>query len=194
MSMSLAKARGDYVGDHLAGYRRGMDQGDPGLFGFLGSVAKRAAGAAVGFATGGVGGAIAGAGLSRTQRAELPRSAMPGSGAGLFQPTPGDMGMFGPMVRTPGITGAVQRFLPGGETGMMPAGAAPTGYHYNKTGYFLRSGVWIPPMSKLVKNRRRNPGNMRATARGMARVVASKKAMGMLSRITIRKPPCGCKK
>ena len=76
-----------------------------------------------------------------------------------------------------------------GEVGQegVPPGASMSGYHWNKTGYFLRDGTFIPPMSKLVKNRRRNALNPRALSRSLARITSAKRASKALGRITIRK-------
>ena len=69
-----------------------------------------------------------------------------------------------------------------------PNGKAPGGYHYNKTSYYTKSEGWIEEGTKLVKNRRRNPGNTRAASRAMSRLTSAKSHMKMLNRVTIRKP------
>jgi hypothetical protein len=69
-------------------------------------------------------------------------------------------------------------------------GPAMSGYHYNKADYFLRDGTFVPKGSKLVKNRRRNPANSKATNRAISRVAGAKKHAQTLSRITIRKASC----
>jgi len=87
-----------------------------------------------------------------------------------------------PVIKTPGITGAVQRFLPGGATGyQIPVGAVAGmgGYHTNKTGYWTKGG-YVPPGSKLVKNRRMNPGNARALRRSIRR---EKAFVGLAKRV-----------
>ena len=76
------------------------------------------------------------------------------------------------MTRVPGIRGAVQRLLPGGATGFetLPAAAGslpPVGFHLNKTSYFLQSGEFVEAGTRFVRNRRRNPGNMRAADRAI---------------------------
>jgi len=101
------------------------------------------------------------------------------------------------VTRTPGIRGAVQRFLPGGATGFEVAGGGgggvlpPRGFHLNKTGYFLTSaaefGTFVEPFSRFVRNRRRNPGNMRAADRAISRIESAKRMAKRLSRITVRK-------
>jgi hypothetical protein len=74
-----------------------------------------------------------------------------------------------------------------GELQAPPQAAGSVGgYHLNKTGYFLKSGEWIPPLSRWVKNRRRNPGNMRALSRSLGRIKSAKRMTKALSAITIR--------
>jgi len=102
----------------------------------------------------------------------------------------------------PGIIPAIQRFFPEGETGlgiMAPQnGAVPAammagkpsgvaGYHWNKSGYFLKSGEYVAPGTKMVKNRRRNPANPRATSNAITRIKGAKRYAKSLSAISIRK-------
>ena len=180
-------------------------QGDPGIFGFLGGVAKRVTGAVsrlgipgisagAGFVSGALGG-ILGRKTAKTRQA-----AQTGLGAGLLPFTGGTTGMGMPVRRflpggaqvpVPGFRGAIERFLPGGRTGMMPVqnGGGPPGpgYHINKSDYFLKDGTFIPKGSMWVKNRRRNPLNPRALSRAMSRLTSAKNAAKALGRITIRK-------
>lgn len=183
---------------------RYANRGDPGLFGGI-------VGAAKGFITGGIGGAVSGG-----------VRGLRGTGPGIMATPPGIMptispitSRFGPcppgqrrtsggncvtdrsvpVVPTPGVRGAVQRALPGGATGyevMMPGSVS--GYHLNKTDYFLRDGTFVPAGTKLVKNRRRNPLNPRAASRAISRLESAKKAASRMNAITIRKTGCGCKK
>lgn len=137
-------------------------RGDPGLFGFLGNIAKKA----LPF--------IPGVGPVASTALDL------FGGGGRPQQVP-----------RPGPVGAVQRFLPGGRTGMMdaPAGtriACPSGHHPNKSDYTLLDGSFIAKGSRCVKNRRRNPLNPRAASRAIARIASAKKATAMLGRVTIR--------
>jgi len=96
-------------------------------------------------------------------------------------------------VPAPGIIAATQRFFPGGETGMMdPAMQAGkpcpvAGYHWNKSGYFLLTGEYVSPGTKMVKNRRRNPANPRATSNAISRIKGAKRYAKSLSSISIRK-------
>lgn len=48
-------------------------------------------------------------------------------------------------------------------------GGCPSGYHLNKSGYFLKSGQYVPPGTACVKNRRMNPANPKALRRGLRR-------------------------
>lgn len=75
---------------------------------------------------------------------------------------------------------------------------APSGYHWNKTGYFVKGTPaspppyrgqgpqYIAPGTVLVKNRRRNPANMRAADRSIGRIKAAKRLTKSLGRVTIR--------
>jgi len=176
-------------------------QGDPGLFGFVGRAARKLGGAALRFIPGGgiaqtaigIGAGFLGGRVTpsaptqfqvpgrfggRTQRA----FARPGTG--FAPPTQ--------VTRTPGFAGALQRFLPGGKTGFEVAapgvapGIAPTGFHLNRTSYFLQTGEFVEKGSRFVRNRRRNPGNMRAADRAISRIESAKRMARRLSRITVR--------
>ncbi len=97
-----------------------------------------------------------------------------------------------PQLPVPGPVGFLQRGFAGGATGYMPdpsqqIGPAMQGYHWNKAGYFLMSGEYVAPGTKLVKNRKRNPGNMRALSRSMGRIKSAKKMAAVLGTISIRK-------
>lgn len=68
---------------------------------------------------------------------------------------------------------------------------APHGYHWNRSGYYLKSeGRWIEPGTRLVKDRKMNPLNPRAASGAMHRLGRAKKAASMLNRVTIRKKSC----
>ena len=105
---------------------------------------------------------------------------------------PTGMGITNGQMPAPGIGSALQRFFPGGQTGLM---AAPTGamngtaggYHLNKSDYFLKSGEYVAAETRWVKNRKRNPANARATSRAISRVVGAKRYAKSLSRISVRK-------
>lgn len=148
-----------------------VQSGDPGLFGSL-------LGAAKGFVTGGPVGAVSGAvsgwrGGSRPAASQLQMPQMPG-----VRPVPG-------------FRGGMQRLIPGGATGYEPTGQPPKGMRLNKTGYFLKDGTYVPPGTKYVKIRRRNPLNPKALSRAISRIESGKNAASKLSRITIRKKKCG---
>ena len=73
----------------------------------------------------------------------------------------------GPAGPTPGVSGALERFLPGGQSGYVcPTGG---GGHVNKTDYWLKDGTYVPAGSRIVKNRRMNPGNASALRRSIRR-------------------------
>jgi len=176
-------------------------QGDPGLFGFIGRQARRLGGAALGVIPGG--GAVRtalgiGAGfLGGRVTPSAPRQfAVPGRFAGTQQAfaRPGT-GFRAPtaVTRVPGFAGALQRLLPGGKTGFetvaapgVAPGIAPTGFHLNRTSYFLQDGTFVEKGSRFVRNRRRNPGNMRAADRAISRIESAKRMARRLSRITVR--------
>jgi len=64
------------------------------------------------------------------------------------------------------------------------------GFHWNKSGYFLKSGEYVPPGTKAVRNRRRNPANPRATSNAIMRITGAKRYAKSLGRISIRKKKC----
>lgn len=146
-------------------------QGDPGFFGSL-------LGGIGGFLTGGPVGAISGAVAGWKGKPK------PAPATGLMAPPQSMPGV--PAIPTPGISGAVQRILPGGQSGYQSA-APMRGYRLNKSGYFLKSGEYVAPGTKYVKIRRRNPLNPRAASRAISRLESAKKATKRLSRVTIRK-------
>jgi len=137
--------------------------GDPGLFGDIFSGVGR-------FIKGGVRG-ITGS--------IPPTVAGPGSVPSFFNPENG-------AVRTPGMRGMAERFFPGGASGY-ECPADLSGYHLNKSDYFLMSGEFVPAGSRYVKNRKRNPANARATSRAISRISGAKRYAKSLSRISIRK-------
>ena len=184
-------------------------QGDPGLLGFLGKAARglgslaaktlipapfRLGASAV---LGGIRSTVSpGGGFQVPGRVQ---SFVPQAGAQRIQQRigPARPGVGTAVTRVPGFKGALQRLLPGGATGFetVAAGGAgmlpPRGFHLNKTGYFLTSaaefGTFVEPFSRFVRNRRRNPGNMRAADRAISRIESAKRMAKRLSRITVRK-------
>lgn len=192
MSASLKAAR---MGGR--GYRPGarVVQGDPGLFGAIGGALKGGIGAIFRGGnpiTGAIGGAVSGWKGGGGSGGGPVMQSRPGT-----QPVPlpalpqvGSM----PVIPTPGVAGLAQRLVPGGRTGFevaMPApamnGGRPAGYHLNKTGYWLRDGTYVPPQSRWVKNRRRNPLNPRALRRAVARIDAGKVWQGKMREISTGK-------
>jgi len=184
-------------------------QGDPGLLGFLGRAAKSVGGSLARSLVPSPLREAASRGLalirptvSQAQSGfQVPgrvSSSVPLAGARRLQGFgPARPGTGTPVTRVPGIRGGLQRLLPGGATGFetVAAGGAgtlpPRGFHLNKTGYFLTSaaefGTFVEPFSRFVRNRRRNPGNMRAADRAISRIESAKRMAKRLSRITVRK-------
>jgi len=98
------------------------------------------------------------------------------------------------VVRSPGFRGAVERFLPGGRTGLEVVGggevgtslACPSGFHPNKSDYYTQEG-FVPEGTRCVKNRTRNFMNPRAINAAVTRISGAKRGQEVLKRITIRK-------
>ena len=197
MSMANKLAKAGVMGN---GY-----MGDPGIFGDIWKGIKSVGRVATGV-VGGLGIPIV-SGVARTAGGILfgPApgtttypSAPPGRMPGGVMAMPGGIQLYqgqqGPTpYATPGIAGRAQRYFPGGATGYQapaPGQGGPQsmgGYHLNKTGYFLRDGTFIEPFSRWVKNRRRNPGNMKALSRSLGRIKSAKRMTKALGAITIRK-------
>lgn len=178
MSMAIKVARMQSQGSGFV--RPGV--GDPGLFGFLGKAVK------------GISGLIPGpiGDISRkifgTQPVLRAQPAVVPSTTTFFQQATQQAGP-----PKPGVRAAVERFVPGGETGRFePNGgmmlACPTGHHPNKSDYFLKDGSFVQKGTRCVKNRRRNPLNARAADRAISRIESAKRATKRLGRVTIRKP------
>ncbi|GMR14263.1 MAG: hypothetical protein BMS9Abin29_2508 [Gemmatimonadota bacterium] len=170
MSLAVKVARAGSQGGIGAGRR--VTSGDPGLLGFL----KGAARTAVGFATGGPGGALTAFQQSiRPGRPAAPRGAIP------FGPT-------GTFAQPSAPIRAAQRFVPGGKTGEeMVKLACPKGYRPNKSDYFLTDGTFVAAGSKCVKYRRRNPMNARALSNAITRINGGKRFQNTLSEISTGK-------
>ena len=207
MSVSIKVAKqGQMMGVGVmpgAGSQRAIPQGggymgDPGFFGTLwggikGAVGGLVTGGPLGMVGGAIGGALGerGSVLTATPRLPAPMT-LPGQiSAPTFFPTPPQQNG---RIKSPGVVGAGQRAWPGGETGYEEGAeayragkASSMGYHWNKSGYFLKSGQWIAKGTKEVRNRRRNPLNPRALDRSISRITSAKRASKKLSRITVRK-------
>jgi len=91
----------------------------------------------------------------------------------------------------PGIVGPMPgpQVMNGEGVAAMQAGkpCPVSGYHWNKSGYFLKSGQYVAAGTKMVKNRRRNPANPRATSNAITRITGAKRYAATLGRISIRK-------
>lgn len=165
----------------------GMYRGDPGFFGDLWGGIK---GAATGLVTGGPLGAIGGAigGFTGASRDPAPPTLPP-----MLNPrgpvTGGRIGGLLPGGAKPYV--GLDYGSGGGDPAMRAGKASGTpGYHWNKSGYFLKSGQWVAPGTKEVKNRRMNPLNPRAVKSSMRRIGRAKTAAKDLSRVTIRAKKC----
>lgn len=150
---------------YLSSYRH---QGDPGVFGFLG---RTFGGAVKGFVGGGPLGAVKGAAQGALARGGSKYGGgrkIPAYSPKTFTKSP-QQG-----TPTPGFIGQMQRWIPGGATGFE---AIPKGMKLNKTGYFVQNqpgnpaagGTWVPPKSRAVSIRYRNPANSRALRRSLSR-------------------------
>ncbi len=164
--------------------KRSKFRGDPGLFSTLGGLAAKG----IGFAQQmGVlpGGGPGGGPMIQPPRIGMdinpPMFGMPGTGLTATLPGGLELGMgIGEIPEAVGL-------LTPGPNGAGQGNVAPGGWHWNKAGYFLKSGQFVPKGTKLVKNRRRNPLNPRALDRAMWRITSAKGAASKLGRITIRK-------
>lgn len=133
--------------------------GDPGLFSSIGSFLKGGVRTGVGFLTGGVGGAIAASGVLGRPSPQQPRAiASPGPQVGSLVPPTLPM-----IVRPQGIAVGPQAPMGGMQ------GVPPRGYHLNKSGYFLKSGEYVAPQSRYVRNRTRNFANGKALNKAIGR-------------------------
>jgi len=155
-----------------------------GLFGQIGGLFKR------GLTS--VGRKIVGALTGATQGPRTPGGVPFPGGGGIVQQVPRGGFQVPPelVVPVPGIGGAIQRFLPGGQTGLQVQTSgvgSPKGFHLNKSSYFLKNGTFIEKGTVFVKNRRRNPLNPRALRNAIGRVDAGKIWQGKLAEISTGK-------
>lgn len=170
--MSLAIKSAVIAGRGGIGRGRAVQGG--GIFSAIGSVVKKVANVGAQLLPGPVGA------VARTAISTLGGQARPSMGApavipGLgLVPPPGGGGV--PTgARVPGVGAAVARILPGGQTGLGTGCAS--GFHPNKTSYFLKDGTYIEKGTVCVRNRRRNPLNPRALDRSMARIASTGNAL-----------------
>lgn len=166
---------------------RAQYSGDPGLFGVLGKIGGAILNTAGGLLPGPVGGAAQAAGR-----------VLSGGGGSRTPQLPVYTAGFGPQQQAPRLPHSSTQVGPGGmiykhtEYGggiTLPQGmnggagtklACPSGYHPNKSSYFLRDGTFVPEGSRCVKNRRRNVGNMRALDRALSRLNGAKRLQNKL--------------
>lgn len=180
LAMKASQAR------NAGGYRRGA-QGDPGIFGFLGSAIK-GIGKVAGFipgigstiekVTGLVGGGLQGIeGQPKTIKAAtlgnmpiLRQSGTSSPGLGFALPLPAGGGML-PAPSKPGTVTQTSRNM-----GITTVDRPPSGYHLNKSGYWsngtdlIPGAHWVAPGTVWVKNRRTNPLNPQALSRSLRRM------------------------
>jgi len=212
MSLSIKQSRAAFEGDADAGL-----MGDPGIFGFVGKVAKKAVGVGISILPGPIGGiaragraALRGrgapAGVGRQVDTISPRRSRPGVGVRIPRfrtPFSGGRSFGGGGggrsldIRGPGGIGVtLEEGAPVGTAvveGSMgqPVPACPQGMRPNKSDYFRRSPaggvVFIRKGTVCVSTRRRNALNPRALDRAIGRVVSAKKAAKKLGTITVRK-------
>lgn len=217
MSGRIKAARAGYSGDP-ARMRRAMPgtgyAGDPGLFGFLGKVAKGALGTVAGVATGqnplaalrgGFGRAFSGktgmpAMSSKAQYYQariLSGAAGPAETKRAIRQFPSlqslGMGMGGQVEQYQGVRGQFNGQPGGGRGTVMMAGeggACPSGYKPNKTGYWVTSPMGTPsyvsPGERCVKIRKRNPLNPRAWDRAYSRLKSSKRWQKKIGAVSFR--------
>jgi hypothetical protein len=145
------------TGDYYKGDYYGGARGDPGLFSFLGGLAKSVFKIGTGFVTGGPAGAI-GAGIGVLRGGA-------GMAAGFAQPggPPGGLHLPGT-----GVSVVPGNILPGRPSVFQPsAGTGGMGYHLNKSAH--RAQPAHAKKSYYVRNRHMNPANPRALRRAIRR-------------------------
>lgn len=100
-------------------------------------------------------------------------------GAGIQTPV-GRISLFEPpQPRGPGGIAGMFPGVPGGVTGFAQDEPAckPTrsGYHLNRSSYFLRDGTFVPKGTRWVKNRKMNKANGRANDKAITRLEGGQK-------------------
>lgn len=166
------------------------------LLGSIGKAITQIGGAAVGFATGGIGGAIAGSGLLR------PPASLPAAPGAMSFGVP-DWLNVGPKINMPfPVTGPGGSQLPGYAPGATN-GQCPRGYHLNKHALApSKQHGAVAPRSMCVRNRSINPLNPRAVTRSLKRLKRARKLVSKLQsfgaprRLSSGRPGhkagCGC--
>lgn len=153
------------------GYGMGPHRGDPFIGGLIKGVGKLGGGIlkTVGGVVGGpIGGVLSGVGgiIAPTRAPVLRSQALPPiesvSGSVGF---PGGFGFGGSASFGPsrGSAAAAPMMVGGGMT-------CPSGYHPNKSDYFLKDGSFVAKGTRCVRNRSRNPANPRALRRSISRI------------------------
>lgn len=167
--------------------------GDPGLFGFLGDAIGTVAKIGTSFIPGPIGGIARTAvnALTGTQQQQPPTGVL----GTQFAPVPQQLPSINPPFAGPagvGVSTPFGRASFGEQQQASPNGGPPgPGYHLNKSGYFLKSGQYVPKGTRWVKNRRKNPLNPRAASRAISRIQSAKKATAMLDRVSVKCRRCG---
>jgi hypothetical protein len=175
---------------------RGAYMGDPGLFSFVGKIAKGigkvagtvgrvAVGAAGGLLRGGPLGAVAGglqgAGVLKTPTMPVLMSSNTGPLGRSTGIMPGGVSIGGGLQIGPGgvgIGGGLQIGQPGAPATMVGTNGQVCRGHMNRTGYYsAKRGGLVAPGTVCVTNRRMNPLNPRALSRSMRRLSSAAKAM-----------------
>lgn len=189
-----------------------VSAGDPGIFGFLGRAAKTALkfipggdvissfmpGPGRGNVVGQVGYAPGPLTFGTGSRLDLSSTiartlaATSGLDCGLGQERDSAGNCVSSATLSGGIRTDLARAFPGGSTGIRAApesmnGGKPSGYHANKSSYWLMDGTFIEKGTRWVKNRRRNPANARALSRAIGRIDLGKKLQGTLAGISTGK-------
>lgn len=179
-------------------YSRGRAGQAGGIFGDIGKFLAKTAGSLVkGVPI--IGGLISapleaiGAGALDKKKKGVAGSSLPASVASFAPSGPGMGGM--PTLSMPNIAPgyAPEQTYPtstaSGPTMTNGKGScAPSGYHWNKSGYWsnesgmLPGASWTPAGTKLVKNRHRNPYNPKAASRAMSRLASLSQGMKSLER------------
>lgn len=190
MSLAVKSSRAALIAQRPTVRRAGM-RGDPGIFGDIWSGIKGVGGAIVGGATGlltggplgAIGGAVRGSGILGdpkppalpaignvpfiNPRQGLQQAPTGVSVGGLF---PGGAKPYAALDYTNG-----NGHRPGSKEGL------PSGYHWNKSDYFLKDGTFVAAGTQPVKDRRRNPMNPRALSNSMKRLEGAKRFQAKLS-------------
>jgi len=78
----------------------------------------------------------------------------------------------------------------GGSSSTAPP-ARPSGFHLNKTGYFLKSGQYVAPRSRWVRNRTVNYANGRAARKAGRRLKGTVKLLRRSFKFVEARPPKG---